>query len=52
MLRVVLELFVVEEKLLSGGENKFSAAIIALKDSVGKFHGRLPRSRERIGDRP
>jgi hypothetical protein len=48
MLGIVLELFVVEEKLLTGGENKFSAAVVALQDSVDKFHGRLPRRRERL----
>jgi hypothetical protein len=52
MLRIVLELFVVEKKLLTGGENKLSAAVIALQDSVGKFHGRLPRRRECLRNRP
>jgi len=30
MLGIVLELFVVKEKLLAGGEHKLSAAVIAL----------------------
>jgi hypothetical protein len=35
----------VEEELLAGCENKFVAAIDALQNSVGKFHGRLPQRR-------
>jgi hypothetical protein len=46
VLGVVLELFVVEEKLLACGEHKLSAAITTLQHSVGKFHGRFPRNRE------
>jgi hypothetical protein len=46
MLGVVLELLVVEEKLLSCGEYKLSTAVIAFQDSVDKFHGRLPRRRD------
>jgi len=46
MLGVVLELFVVEEELLAGSEYKLGAAIAALQDSVGKFHGRLPHRRK------
>ncbi len=42
MLGVVLELFVVEEKLLACRENKLGAAVNTLQDSIGKFHGRLP----------
>jgi hypothetical protein len=45
-LGVVLELFVVEEKLLAGGENEFSAAIDTLEYAIRKFHGRLPERRE------
>jgi len=45
MLGVVLELFVVKEKLLTRGEHKFGAAVVTLQDSVDKFHGRLPQSR-------
>jgi hypothetical protein len=40
---VVLELFVVEEKLLTGGENKLGATVEALQNSVGILHGRLPK---------
>jgi hypothetical protein len=43
---VVLEFFVVEEKLLAGGENELGAAIEALQNSVGILHGRLPQRRE------
>jgi hypothetical protein len=39
-------LFVVEEELLAGSEYKLGAAIAALQDSVGKFHGRLPHRRK------
>lgn len=46
MLGVVLELFVVEEKLLTRGEYEFGAAVIALQNSIDKFHGRLPQSRD------
>jgi hypothetical protein len=42
MLGVVLELFVVEEELLACCENKLGAAVNALQDSIGEFHGRLP----------
>ena len=42
MLGVVLELFIVEEKLLACRENKLGAAVNALQDSIGEFHGRLP----------
>jgi hypothetical protein len=42
MLGVVLELFVVEEQLLACCENKLGAAVNALEDSIGEFHGRLP----------
>jgi hypothetical protein len=42
-LGVVFKLFIVEEKLLTGGEDEFVTAIYALKDSILKFHGRLPR---------
>jgi hypothetical protein len=47
MLGIVLELFVVKEKLLPGGEDELSAAVITLEDSVLEFHGgRLPRRKE------
>jgi hypothetical protein len=46
MLGIVLELFVVEEKLLTGGEDKLSAAVVAFEDSILEFHGRLPRRKE------
>jgi hypothetical protein len=41
-LRVVLELFVVEEDLLAGRKNELGAAVDALQNSIGEFHGRLP----------
>jgi hypothetical protein len=41
MLGIVLELFIVEKQLLSGSEHKFSSAVIALENSVGKFHALL-----------
>ena len=49
---VILELFVVEKELLTGGEDKLSPAVITLQNSVGKFHGLLPRCRERRRNRP
>jgi hypothetical protein len=39
---LVLELLVVEKKLLAGGEDKLDAAVAARQNSVGKFHGRHP----------
>ena len=39
---VILELFVVEEKLFAGRENKLGATIDALENSIGKLHDRLP----------
>jgi hypothetical protein len=42
-LGVVFKLFIVKKELLTRGEHKFIAAIYALQDSIGKFHGRLPR---------
>ena len=46
-LGLVLELFVVEEKLFAGGEEKLRAAIDALEQPVLEFHVRSPRpSRE------
>ena len=42
MLGVVLELLIVEEELLACCENKLGAAVYALQDSIGEFHGRLP----------
>jgi len=46
VLGVVLELFIVEEQLLTRSKNKLGAAIAALQDSVYKFHGRLPQRKE------
>jgi hypothetical protein len=43
MLGIVLELFIVKKQLLTGGEHELCAAIVALQDSVDKFHGRLPQ---------
>jgi hypothetical protein len=37
-LRFVLELLVVEEELLSGGENKVTSTVSALEHLVLKFH--------------
>jgi hypothetical protein len=42
VLRVVFELFIVEEDLLACCENEFGAAVNTLQDSIGEFHGRLP----------
>lgn len=42
-LGLVLELFVVEEKLFAGGEEKLRAAIDALEQPVLEFHVRSPR---------
>ena len=47
MLRIVLELFIVKEKLLARGEHEFRSAVTALQNPVDKFHGRLPQRRER-----
>jgi len=52
MLGVVLELFVVKEQLLTSGEHKFCAAIVALQDSVDEFHDRLPKNRDYGRNRP
>jgi hypothetical protein len=51
MLGVVLKLLIVKEDLLARGKHKFSATIGALQNSIGEFHGRLPRSgrRDEIG---
>jgi hypothetical protein len=51
-LGVVLELLVVEKQLLARGEHKFFAAINALEGSIGKFHGRLPRTQGNVLNRP
>lgn len=40
---LVLELFVVEEKLFAGGEEKLRAAVDALEQPVLEFHVRSPR---------
>jgi hypothetical protein len=42
MLGVVLELFIVEKELLARCKNKLGAAVNALQNSIGEFHGRLP----------
>jgi hypothetical protein len=52
MLWIVLELLVVEKQLLTSGEHKFGAAVVALQNSIDKFHGRLPQSREDGRNRP
>lgn len=41
--RVVLELLVVEEKLLARGEYKLRATVAALQNPVDEFHGRFPK---------
>jgi hypothetical protein len=46
VLRLVLELLVVEKKLLAGGKDKLSSAVAARQNSVVKFHGLFPQSRE------
>jgi hypothetical protein len=46
MLWVILELLIVEEQLLASRKNKLGATIVALQNSVDKFHGRLPWGRE------
>jgi hypothetical protein len=38
MLGIVLELFVVEEKLLAGRKYKVGTAIVALQNSIDEFH--------------
>jgi hypothetical protein len=40
-LGVVLELFIEEEELLSGGEDELAATVCARQKSVYKFHGRF-----------
>jgi hypothetical protein len=44
----VLELFVVEEKLLAGSKDKLGSAVAARQNSVDKFHGRLPRRKDTL----
>jgi hypothetical protein len=39
---IVLELFIVEEDLLASSKYELGAAVNALEDSIGEFHGRLP----------
>jgi len=41
--RVVLELLIVEEKLLARGEYKFRATVAAFQNPVDEFHGRFPK---------
>jgi len=50
-LGIVRELFVVEEELLAGGEDKLGVAIDALQNPVGKIHVRLPQRREQTWNR-
>jgi hypothetical protein len=42
-LGIVLEILVVEEKLLTSGKDEFRTAVDTLEDLIRKFHGRLPR---------
>jgi hypothetical protein len=46
MLGIVFELLVVKEKLLARSKYELGATVIALQNSVRKFHGRLPKRRE------
>ena len=41
---VVFELFVVKKDLLACRKDKLRAAVIAFQDSIGEFHGRLPKT--------
>jgi len=43
MLGIVLELFVVEKQLFTGGEHELRSAVVALQNSIDKFHGRFPK---------
>jgi len=45
-LGVIFEVFVVEEQLLTCGEDEFRTAVNTLENFIRKFHGRLPRRRE------
>jgi hypothetical protein len=45
-LGVILEIFVVEKKLLTRGEDEIRSAINTLQNLIREFHGRLPRRRE------
>jgi hypothetical protein len=38
---VVLELFIVKKELLAGRKNELGAAVDALQNSIGEFHGQL-----------
>src|SRR5438874_1434808 len=40
-LRVVLEIFVVKEQLLTRGEDEFRTAVNTLENLIREFHGRL-----------
>jgi hypothetical protein len=58
VLGVVFELLVVEEDLLTGGENKLGSAVAALQYSIGEFHwpaspkqGRSPKSASDLSNR-
>jgi hypothetical protein len=42
MLRIILELFVVEKYLLARCKHELRAAVYTLQNSIGEFHGRLP----------
>lgn len=42
VLRIVLELFVVEKNLLASCKHELCAAVYTLEHSIGEFHGRLP----------
>jgi hypothetical protein len=41
-LRVVLELFIVEENLLASSENELGSAVNTPQYAIGEFHDRLP----------
>ena len=44
-LRVVSELFIVEEKLLTGGKDEIVSAIDALENLIDELHTRVPQPR-------
>jgi hypothetical protein len=43
VLGIVLELFIVKEKLLARRKHKLGAAVTALQNPVDEFHGRFPK---------
>jgi hypothetical protein len=47
-LGIVLELFIVKEKLFSGRENEITSAIYAIQHLIDELHPRVPRAAPRI----